>query len=108
MTKMIKIKSFVSLIERNIRTVGKKTFIDLFPVRYNSIKMSQILKTMTYSNRKMTNKLYSQNGISYKKNAMLWLIRNNCEKDVLRKIMTSKRVSQNIKNQAMIYYNNLT
>ena len=103
-----KVKKVIPPMERKLRTVGMKTFVALFPVRYDLIQISQTLKATTYSNRKVTNKLYSQNGINYKKNAMLWLTENNCEKSVLKKIIASKRVPQNIKSQARIYYNTLT
>lgn len=98
--KLPKIKKFMSPLERNLKTVGKKTFVDMYPIRHDYAKMVQFLNVARYSNKKKSNKPYTANSIGRKKGAMRWITENGLENDALLNISKSKHVPFDIRERA--------
>ena len=98
--KPSKIKSFSSPLERMLQTVGKKTFVDMYPFRYEDAKMEKCLRSVRYSNKKKTNRAYTPNSIERKKDAMHWITGNGLEKDALRNIAKSTHVPSDVREKA--------
>ena len=98
--KLPKIKTPLSPLERNLKTVGKKTFVDMYPFRYDYAKMDKFLKSVRYSNKNKKNKPYTPNSIERKIDAMRWITENGLEKDALRNIIKSTHVSPAVREKA--------
>ena len=97
---MPKIKSFPSSLERRLQTAGKKTFVDMYPFRYDYAEMEKFLRSVRYSNKKKKNKPYAPQSIERKTGAMRWITGNGLEKDALRKVIKSTRVPTKVREKA--------
>lgn len=95
-----KIKTFSSPLERMLQTVGKKTFVDMYPFRYDYAKMEKFLRSVRYSNKKKANRPYTPNSIERKIDAMRWITGNGYEKDALKNITKSKHVPSAVREKA--------
>lgn len=95
-----KIKTFSSPLERMLQTVGKKTFVDMYPFRCDYAKMEKFLRSVRYSNKKKSNKPYTPNSIERKIDAMRWITENGLEKDALNNIAKSTHVPSDVREKA--------